>query len=720
MPGWNDYGSAEVRALRGISQRSEKPNRDLEKNVQNLNQSVRYMGQMMTIMQNGIDEANMDILQQIQSAIEDILIIFGLAGGDTLSFDWGDLDVVLKNLKQIFRLDLFNVPFADLDFFAIGDSIWNLLFGWISIDANFDDLLLAFQGKYEGGNPVLNAIEGIVGTFGAVFTGGGLFNLGQLTGGPVNLISFDGQFDIPETVKIGEGWYHDAVFGRTNPGSARFNAAESIGGVLSPPTPARVEPGKKYTPSAWAKWDGVLTTGTISVDVKWYRSDRTEIATETAGTLQIAGAGDWKEISSELTAPSGAYWAATFINVGGDVPEGNVWWDDVALYSKAQSLPQLFIENLPQDLQNLFGWIENLVDQLLGVFGLGGTGSLLDKIFDLTDEFNGWFGDSQILQGGFDDLVGNLLNNPAAVIGSIPQNLVSGLQSALSGVNGYIQDLVNAILRAIRKVPVVGGTIADIISEVGGLNDRADDAKATANQAQLDASAALANVAALQAAAVATQAWVSNLNDVVTVPRALLIPLPIDLADGGDGDGSYSGVHAHGSVLPFYKPLANSSFGNSTGSVYFTPIVSDRNGTAKKLRFITGPDSFAFKIDEYWLALYSFDTATKNLSQIWASSNLKDAIGSDRSEVELTIPDVPLVPSSIVFVGHMQRQPSLGGSTRNVAAVPQGGITRPASVLLRASCYQLTRQTAMPTSVNLDSLTFDNNYIPWYALSVDS
>lgn len=94
--GWNDYGSAETRALRGISQRSEKPNKDLEKNLQNLNQSVRYMGQMMTVMQNGIDDANKDFLQKIQDAIEDLLIIFGLADGDTLSFDWGDLSVILS------------------------------------------------------------------------------------------------------------------------------------------------------------------------------------------------------------------------------------------------------------------------------------------------------------------------------------------------------------------------------------------------------------------------------------------------------------------------------------------------------------------------------------------------------------------------------------------------------------------------------------------------
>lgn len=597
---------------------------------------------------------------------------------------------------------------------------------WSEIDAGdpgqfLDQIIGFFEGLGGGGGGILEAI----------FGGGGLFNLGQLTSGEINLISYEGQFDTEGTVKIGEGWSWDGGVGRNGNGSARFNGTEAVGGVLTPPTPARVEPGKTYKSSAWVKWQDLLSVGTVGLEVKWYDYTKTEISTVPAGTLQVGGTGDWASVNESVTAPTGAYWAALFLRVNGDVNGGFVWFDDIGLYANQVSLPQLFIANLPQDLQNLFGWLESLVDQLLGVFGLDGIGTIFDKIFDLSDEFDSWFGDSQILQGGFDDLVGNLLNNPAAVIGSIPQSLVSGLQSALSGVNGYIQDLVNAILRAIRKVPVVGGTIADIISEVGGLNDRADDAKATANQAQLDASFALANVAELKAAAVATQAWVSNLNDVVTVPRALLIPAVYDNSHD-HGSGTYSANTTSGTVsgsssstsisgsLPFYKPVANNSFGNSTGSVYFTPIVSDRNGTAKKLRFITGPDSFAFKIDEYWLALYSFDTATKNLSQIWASSNLKDSIGTARAEVELTIPDVPLVPSSIVFVGHMQRQPSLGGSTRNVAAVPQGGITRPASVLLRASCYQLASQTAMPTSVNLDSLTFNNNYIPWYALSVDS
>lgn len=76
---------------------------------------------------------------------------------------------------------------------------------------------------------------------------------------------------------------------------------------------------------------------------------------------------------------------------------------------------------------------------------------------------------------------------------SIPQQAVAGLQGALSSINSYIQDLVNAILRAIRGIPVVGGTLADIIAEVSGLQQKATTAQSTANAAQSTATAAQAD-----------------------------------------------------------------------------------------------------------------------------------------------------------------------------------------------------------------------------------
>lgn len=81
---------------------------------------------------------------------------------------------------------------------------------------------------------------------------------------------------------------------------------------------------------------------------------------------------------------------------------------------------------------------------------------------------------------------------------SIPQQAVAGLQGALSSINSYIQDLVNAILRAIRGIPVVGGTLADIIAEVSGLQQKATTAQSTANAAQTTATTAQ-NIAQVQA-----------------------------------------------------------------------------------------------------------------------------------------------------------------------------------------------------------------------------
>lgn len=322
------------------------------------------------------------------------------------------------------------------------------------IEQNKTDIFDALLGNYLGNDNILLQLQewaaglggAVVDFIGSIFNGGGLFNLGQLTTGSINLISYEGQFDIAKTVKIGEGWSWDGDIGHGAPGCAKFSGADAIGGVLTPPTPARVEPGKNYTASAWAKWADLLAVGTIAVDVKWYRADKTEISTVEATRLQIGGSGDWSPMSGDIVAPPGAYWAAVFLRADGDVSEGVVWFDDVGLYSEQASLPQMFIANLPQDLQNLFGWLENLVDQLLGVFGLSGVGSLFDKIFDLTDEFDAWFGDSQGLLGSFDDLVGNLLNDPLSVIGTLPQQIISGLPQALNDLANNFGGILQSLL----------------------------------------------------------------------------------------------------------------------------------------------------------------------------------------------------------------------------------------------------------------------------------
>lgn len=312
-------------------------------------------------------------------------------------------------------------------------------------------------------------------------------------------------------------------------------------------------------------------------------------------------------------------------------------------------------------------------------------------------------------------VIGGALSDFWEIVTGIPD---SDENDAGSMIRGFFDGISSALTGTSNPNPG-DSFLTGIWQLLGGLKTE------SANNA-----AAIQQLESLLGAAAPTPAWVSNLTDMASVPRALLIPAYY----GGShdhGSGSYSANSTTGSVtgyssstsldgsMPSYKPVANNSLGNSTGTVYFTPIVADRTGTIDKLRFITGPDSLVFSIDEYYLALFGYNPTNGNIEKLWQSANLKNDIGTARAEVEISLGlNSTVQPAQILFVAHMQRQPSIGGSTRSVAAVRQPGVSRPSSVLLRASCYELSGQTGIGSSYALSSLSMQNNYIPWYAISV--
>ncbi len=90
-------------------------------------------------------------------------------------------------------------------------------------------------------------------------------------------------------------------------------------------------------------------------------------------------------------------------------------------------------------------------------------------------------------------LTGDGKLNSVDILGLLSQSQVANLVSDLGGkasaatvaaVQDFVNNLVNAILQAIRGVPVVGGTLANIVSEVGGLNTTANQAQSTADAVQ--------------------------------------------------------------------------------------------------------------------------------------------------------------------------------------------------------------------------------------------
>lgn len=389
---------------------------------------------------------------------------------------------------------------------APGDWLEDFDDWFLGIGASFVDLTKALEGSYSGDDAALLAIKAIASGFRSVLGGGPLVNLGQLTASPVNLLP-GGEFDGEGTVLEGEGWAWDDLVGRADAGSARF-VGTGDAGVLFSPGPAEVEAGKSYSARCWVSWDGVVASGdAFTPFVRWADSGGAVLSeTPLPAVTAPAAASSWVELTAEVTAPVGAKWAHLAFQVESGVL-GSVWWDDAAILAAQSSLPQAVIEGLTDalgelgdDIEDALSWIKDLIERLTGQ----ARATLTEAIGDALT-----FGNQlkTILSGG--SVASPLPNLAGAVVGTVqtmveqiaaiasgdvvtPINAVvqsfkdgwAGLSALTSGVESWIQDLIDAILRAIRKVPVVGGSLADIIAEVGGLDTRTTQAKDTADAVQ--------------------------------------------------------------------------------------------------------------------------------------------------------------------------------------------------------------------------------------------
>lgn len=332
-------------------------------------------------------------------------------------------------------------------------------------------------------------------------SGGRLINLGQLTAAPVNLIA--GGFDSLDSVAEAEGWSWDPSDGYGSPGCA-MRTLDGEPGLLFSPVAAEVEEGKTYDASCRMKGVDVFPSG---ASVRFYDADHQHIGTAGLAAVEGLSPGWCLIAASDIPAPTGARWAYFVLEDHGSAGPGELRWDDAGIWSVQTSLPQQVIAGLTDALSELgddvaaaLAWIKDLIEKLTG----RARATIEDAIADALA-----FGSQlkTILSGGtvaspLPNLAGSAVREAQTMIQQIaaiangdpvtPVNGVvqafkdgwSGLSSLTAGVESWIQDLIDAILRAIRKVPVVGGSLADIIAEVGGLNDRTDSAQQQAEAVQ--------------------------------------------------------------------------------------------------------------------------------------------------------------------------------------------------------------------------------------------
>ncbi|QFG08090.1 minor tail protein [Gordonia phage PCoral7] len=248
--------------------------------------------------------------------------------------------------------------------------------------------------------------------------------------------------------------------------------------------------------------------------------------------------------------------------------------------------------------------------------------------------------------------------------------------------------------------------------------------------------AAIADLESVAPASPVTPAYVADVDDMVTCGRADLVRWVA--ASHNHSSGSYAANSTTGKVAgssgstvvslspapATYKPSTPTSLTSSLAPVDYTPIVVDRRGVVKKLRWRVGNDANVFSIDAYYMALCVYNPATLSIEKVWDSGNIKDGVANTTSLREVGVDlgiDQICTPGQILFVAHQQIAPGLAQEARTYACRPQtGDVARPGQ-LLDAWYYRTPNNVgSIPSTVTLASLNRRNDCIPWAGVTVDT
>nr|AAY16509.1 hypothetical protein GTE5p023 [Gordonia phage GTE5] len=351
---------------------------------------------------------------------------------------------------------------------------------WQDAIANWEALKDAFEGTYVGNDVALNIIQNTVGTIRRLVTG--LIDPSRLPLIPFshigeaypNLLD-NGSFEGLDSLAGDDDWTWDGTEGHNALGSARATADGSRKVLLSNDVAATSE--QKFNVAGWVKWTG-LTAGPAALRVSALAYNGTAVVEEVVivNADSPAASSDWIEFAGTYQVPPTATSVRVQVEVGASASAGTVWWDDIKV-SKYGSLPQRFISGLLDALGDLGD----------------GIAAVVGRIGDFFDNITGRVGATIVDIQEWVSQLGTILSGGTVGAGILP-TLSNGLRGVVGGVQDFAQNILDAIIRAIRGVPFVGGSLANLIEEVTGLRTTADVANATAITADTKAENLAANV----------------------------------------------------------------------------------------------------------------------------------------------------------------------------------------------------------------------------------
>ncbi|QXN73254.1 hypothetical protein SEA_HANS_37 [Gordonia phage Hans] len=293
---------------------------------------------------------------------------------------------------------------------------------------------------------------------------------------------------------------------------------------------------------------------------------------------------------------------------------------------------------------------------------------------DMRDELE------QVRDQLLNNLLGGFLNVPAAVTSAVT-NIVSAITGLLTGGLGDLADFFDNL----------GGQLADIEE-------------------------AIADLESVAPATPVTPAYVADIDDMASCSRDDLTEYVL------------SGSSQNGYTLSFraakYTP-SKVTF-SSVAPVDYTPIIVDRRGNAKRMRWKVGNDTSLFGIDAYYMALCIYNPANGNIEKVWDSGNIANGVANTTSLQEVSLDMAlasPLVtPGQILFMAHQQIAPGLAQQARSFACKPQpSNVTARPGQLLNSWYFRTPgNHGSIPSSVALSSLERRNDCIPWGAIQVEA
>ncbi|OMB90306.1 hypothetical protein A5741_12045 [Mycolicibacterium conceptionense] len=399
-----------------------------------------------------ITDAISPVIQQLTAVINFINGVVAVLG-----YDGGD--VVNSPLPALLQ------PFENLISFLANINLFGDDFNPAAAVEQFVNAMLLPLNLLLGPNSPLNALN-IFGRISLPQFGGGVPIMALTTAVPNELEPFTAT-----SVPTSDGWSYNAA-----EDAAQVICDGSLKTLYLRSGVIKVEEGQPLDTSIEVKYSGITSGAgqTIRYVLETFTTDNGSgtptpvivgAVTNPSGTITTSvtlGDASWD-------IPTGVKSVRPALVADESITAGTVYWKNIPeLYKK---LDPVFAGGLPAVLNNLGDWIETLVDQLLGALGLPALGSLFDKIMDLGDEIEGWFDDTLNTASDLAGLIGDLLSNPASVIGTLTQSMVSGLGDLNTLVNQIRDILAGLVVTPINStVQAIKDWFSGLTGKTSGLN----------------------------------------------------------------------------------------------------------------------------------------------------------------------------------------------------------------------------------------------------------